>query len=54
MGSSHSTMYQGSAVDLGVVVTYRRRVSPGFNEDNIEGVEMSILRSPSTLCVSSV
>jgi hypothetical protein len=37
-----------------VVTTYRRRVSPGSNEARTGGMEMSVLRSSSALCVSFV
>jgi hypothetical protein len=35
-------------------MTYRRRVSPGSGEARTGGLEMSILRSSSALCVSSI
>jgi hypothetical protein len=51
-GSSHSTTRAALMTRL-VVVTYRRRVSPGSNEVRTGGLEMSALRLLSTFYVLS-
>jgi hypothetical protein len=52
-GSSHSTT-RAVLMAWVVAMTYRRRVSLGFDEARTGGLEMSAFRSSSAFCISSV